>query len=143
MNFNTKSLDHKFYGKTIGTFTELEGKLFELDILITMGFLTLTSENQNEKLKKNIDELGRIRFLICCEILGFSEEMIEIVSIENIVKRIDESEYGYGRYLIDHQENTKLISNEDMGMVEKLFKKKDVIGQMIENFQQQPSYMMN
>ena len=30
-----------------------------------------------------------------------------------------------------------------MGMVEKLFKKKDVIGQMIENFQQQPSYMMN
>ena len=40
MNFNQKSLDHKFYGKTIRTFTELESKLFELDILMSMSLMT-------------------------------------------------------------------------------------------------------
>jgi hypothetical protein len=149
MNFNTKSLDHKFYGKTIRTFTELEGKLFELDLLMSMTFMVSSiSKEQDNNVEKTLNDMGKVRFLICCELLGYSEEMIEIISVGNIMKRIEESDYGFGKYLKDHEENSKLIPKEDMEMIEKLLrnefsKKEDVVGQMSDDLRQQPSYMWN
>jgi hypothetical protein len=150
MNFNTKSLDHKFYGKTIRTFTELEGKLFELDLLMSMTFMVSSvSKEQDNNVEKTLNDMGKVRFLICCELLGYSEEMIEIISVGNIMKRIEESDYGFGKYLKDHEENSKLIPKEDMEMIEKLLrnefskKEEDVVGQMSDSVRQQPSYMWN
>ena len=149
MNFSTKSLDHKFYGKTIRTFTELEGELFELDLLMSMTFMvTKMDGQQNNKVEETLIELGKSRFLICSELLGYTEEMIEIISIEIVLCRIEESDYGYGKFLIDHEENSKLIPKEDMDIIQKLLrnelsKKENVIKQITNDFRRQPSYMMN
>jgi hypothetical protein len=62
--------------------------------------------------------------------------------------RIEESDYGYGKFLKDHQENSKLIPKEDIELVKDLLKnklsnEKDVIKQMTDDLRQQPSYMWN
>ena len=149
MNFNTKSLDHKFYGKTIRTFTELEGKLFELDLLMSMTFMvSQMGKKENNNVEETLKEMSKVRFLICCELLGYTQEMIEIISVENIMKRIEEGNYGFSKFLNDHHENSKLIPKEDMELIEKLLrnelsKKEDVVGQMTDDLKQQPSYMWN
>jgi hypothetical protein len=150
MNFNTKSLDHKFYGKTIRTFTELEGKLFELDLLMSMTFMVNSvSKEQDNNVEETLNDMGKIRFLICCELLGYSEDMINIISVGNIMERIEESDYGFSKYLKDHEKNSQLIPKEDMNIIEKLLrnefskKEEDVVGQMSDDLRQQPSYMWN
>jgi hypothetical protein len=148
MNFNTKSLDHKFYGKTIRTFTESEGKLFELDLLMSMTFMVSKMGGEPEELKETLNDMGKVRFITCCELLGYSETHISIIPFETIMEKIEESDYGFSKFLQDHQENSKLIPREDMEMIEKLLrnefsKKEDVVGQMSDNNRQLPSYMMN
>ena len=148
MNFNTKSLDHKFYGKTIRTFTELESKLFELDLLMSMTFMVSKMGDENEQVSETLNEMGKVRFIISCELLGYSETHISIIPFETIMERIEESDYGFSKFLKDHQENIKLIPKEDMEMIEKLLrnetsKKEDVVGQMSDSVRQQPSYMWN
>ena len=148
MNFNTKSLDHKFYGKTIRTFTESEGKLFELDLLMSMTFMVSKMGGEPEELKETLNDMGKVRFITCCELLGYSETHISIIQFETIMERIEESDYGFSKFLKDHQENIKLIPKEDMEMIEKLLrnetsKKEDVVGQMSDDLRQQPSYMWN
>jgi hypothetical protein len=148
MNFNTKSLDHKFYGKTIRTFTELESKLFELDLLMSMTFMVSKMGGEPEELKETLNDMGRVRFMTCCDLLGYSETHISIIPFETIMEKIEESDYGFTKFLQDHQENSKLIPKEDVEMIEKLLrnefsKKEDVVGQMSDNNRQLPSYMMN
>ena len=148
MNFNTKSLDHKFYGKTIRTFTELESKLFELDLLMSMTFMVSKMGEETKELKETLNDMGKVRFITCCELLGYSETHISIIPFETIMEKIEESDYGFSKFLQDHQENSKLIPREDMEMIEKLLrnefsKKEDVVGQMSDNNRQLPSYMMN
>jgi hypothetical protein len=148
MNFNTKSLDHKFYGKTIRTFTKLESKLFELDLLMSMTLMVSKMGKETKKIEGTLMEMGKSRFLICSELLGYTEEIISIISTENVLCRIEESDYGYGKFLKDHQENSKLIPKEDIELVKDLLKNKlsneeDVIKQMTDDLRQQPSYMWN
>jgi hypothetical protein len=149
MNFNTKSLDHKFYGKTIRTFTELESKLFELDLLMSMTFMVSKMGEETKELKETLNDMGKVRFVISCELLGYSETHISIIPFETIMEKIEESDYGFSKFLQDHQENSKLIPKEDVEMIEKLLrnefskKQEDVVGQMSDSVRQQPSYMWN
>ena len=148
MNFNTKSLDHKFYGKTIRTFTESEGKLFELDLLMSMTFMVSKMGGEPEELKETLNDISKVRFITCCELLGYSETHISIIPFETMMEKIEESDYGFSKFLQDHQENSKLIPREDMEMIEKLLrnefsKKEDVVGQMSDSVRQQPSHMWN
>ena len=148
MNFNTKSLDHKFYGKTIRTFTELESKLFELDLLMSMTFMVSKMGDENEQVSETLNEMGKVRFIISCELLGYSETIVSIIPFETMMERIEESDYGFSKFLKDHQENIKLIPKEDMEMIQKLLrnelsKKENVIKQITNDFRRQPSYMMN
>jgi hypothetical protein len=147
MNYNPKSLDHKFYGKTIRTFTKLESKLFELDLLMSMTFLVI-KECDDEKSKELMNEMGKVRFDISCELLGYTEEIVSIISVETIMVRIEESDYGFGKFLKDHRENIKLIPKEDMEMIEemlrnKLPKENDIVGRMSDSVGQQSSHMWN
>ena len=147
MNYNPKSLDHKFYGKTIRTFTELESKLFELDLLMTMTFLVV-KESDDEKLKELMNEMGKVRFDISCELLGYSEEIVSIISVDTVMVRIEESDYGFSKFLKDHRENIKLIPKEDMEIIEKMLRNKlpkenDVVGRMSDSVGQQSSHMWN
>ena len=147
MNYNPKSLDHKFYGKTIRTFTKLESKLFELDLLMSMTFLVI-KECDDEKSKELMNEMGKVRFDISCELLGYTEEIVSIISVETIMVRIEESDYGFSKFLKDHRENIKLIPKEDMEMIEemlrnKLPKENDIVGRMSDSVGQQSSHMWN
>ena len=101
MYFNLKSLDHKFYGKTIGTFTELESKLFEVDILMSMTLMTNKMfGGENKKLEKTINEMGEIRFSICCELLGYyPEELTDMVSVKTFLGEVEKSDYGFLKFL--------------------------------------------
>jgi hypothetical protein len=75
--------------------------------------------------------------------------MINIISVGNIMERIEESDYGFSKYLKDHEKNSQLIPKEDMNIIEKLLrnefskKEEDVVGQMSDSVRQQPSYMWN
>jgi hypothetical protein len=62
--------------------------------------------------------------------------------------RIEESDYGFGKFLKDHRENIKLIPKEDMEMIEemlrnKLPKENDIVGRMSDSVGQQSSHMWN
>jgi hypothetical protein len=137
MYFNLKSLDHKFYGKTIGTFTELESKLFEVDILMSMTLMTNKMfGGENKKLEKTINEMGEIRFSICCELLGYyPEELTDMVSVKTFLGEVEKSDYGYGKFLKDQKENIELIPKEDMEEIRNLLKEDSV--------EEVPSYMWN
>ena len=129
MYFNQKSLDHKFYGKTIGTFTELESKLFELDILMSMTLMSNKMFGGDEKkLEETINEMGDIRLLICCELLGYyPEELTDNVSIKTFLDEIEKSDYGFFKFLTDQQENVKLIPKEDIEEIGNVIRKKSDI----------------
>ena len=137
MNINPKSLDHKFYGKTIGTFTELESKLFEVDILMSMTLMTNKMfGGENKKLEKTINEMGEIRFSICCELLGYyPEELTDMVSVKTFLGEVEKSDYGYGKFLKDQKENIELIPKEDMEEIRNLLKEDSV--------EEVPSHMWN
>ena len=137
MNFNQKSLDHKFYGKTIRTFTELESKLFELDILMSMSLMTNKVFGGGEKkLEETIHEMGDIRLLICCELLGYyPEELTDNVSIKTFLDEIEKSDYGFFKFLKDQQENVKSIPKEDIEEIGNIIRKKSDM--------EVPSYMWN
>ena len=150
MNLNQKSLDHKFYGKTIGTFTELESKLFELDLLMSMTLTVIEeSKKEDEKMKQIFDDMGIIRFSICCELLGYyPEELTDTVSIKTFLGEIEKSDYGYKKFLEDQQENVKLIPKEEMDIIKNLLRKKsldieDIVNQMSESDMEVPSYTWN
>jgi len=137
MYFNLKSLDHKFYGKTIGTFTELESKLFEVDILMSMTLMTNKMfGGENKKLEKTINEMGEIRFSICCELLGYyPEELTDMVSVKTFLGEVEKSDYGFLKFLKDQQENIELIPKEDMEEIRNLLKEDSV--------EEVPSHMWN
>ena len=137
MNFNQKSLDHKFYGKTLRTFTELESKLFELDILMSMSLMTNKVFGGGEKkLEETINEMGDIRLLICCELLGYyPEELTDNVSIKTFLDEIEKSDYGFFKFLKDQQENVKSIPKEDIEEIGNIIRKKSDM--------EVPSYMWN
>ena len=137
MNFNQKSLDHKFYGKTIRTFTELESKLFELDLLMSMSLMTNKVFGGGEKkLEETINEMGDIRLLICCELLGYyPEELTDNVSIKTFLDEIEKSDYGFFKFLKDQQENVKSIPKEDIEEIGNIIRKKSDM--------EVPSYMWN
>jgi hypothetical protein len=137
MYFNLKSLDHKFYGKTIGTFTELESKLFEVDILMSMTLMTNKMfGGENKKLEKTINEMGEIRFSICCELLGYyPEELTDMVSVKTFLGEVEKSDYGFLKFLKDQQENIELIPKEDMEEIRNLLKEDSV--------EEVPSYTWN
>ena len=126
MNFNQKSLDHKFYGKTIRTFTELESKLFELDILMSMTLMTNKVFGGGEKkLEKTINEMGEIRFSICCELLGYyPEELTDHNSVMTFLGEVEKSDYGYGKFLKDQKENVELIPKEDIEEIKNIIREK-------------------
>jgi hypothetical protein len=128
MYFNLKSLDHKFYGKTIGTFTELESKLFEVDILMSMTLMTNKMfGGENKKLEKTINEMGEIRFSICCELLGYyPEELTDMVSVKTFLGEVEKSDYGFLKFLKDQQENIEFIPKEDMEEIRNLLKENSV-----------------
>jgi hypothetical protein len=137
MYFNLKSLDHKFYGKTIGTFTELESKLFEVDILMSMTLMTNKMfGGENKKLEKTINEMGEIRFSICCELLGYyPEELTDMVSVKTFLGEVEKSDYGFLKFLKDQQENIEFIPKEDMEEIRNLLKENSV--------EEVPSYTWN
>ena len=137
MYFNQKSLDHKFYGKTIGTFTELESKLFEIDLMMSMTLMTNKVFGGGEKkLEKTINEMGDIRFSICCELLGYyPEELTDMVSVKTFLWEVEKSDYGYGKFLKDQEENIELIPKEDMEEIRNLLKEDSV--------EEVPSHMWN
>jgi hypothetical protein len=150
MNFNQKSLDHKFYGKTIGTFTELESKLFEIDLMMSMTLMTnKVFGGENKKLEKTINEMGDIRFSICCELLGYyPEELNDTISIKTFLGEIEKSDYGYEKFLKDQQENTKLIPKEEMDIINNLIKNESldietIVNRMSESEMEVPSHTWN
>jgi predicted esterase YcpF (UPF0227 family) len=137
MNINQKSLDHNFYGKTIGTFTELESKLFELDLLMSMTLMSHKMFGGDEKkLEKIINEMGDNRLSICCKLLGYyPEELTDNVSIKTFLNEIEKSDYGFLKFLKDQQENSKLIPKEDMEEIRNIIKENSV--------EEVPSYTWN
>jgi hypothetical protein len=77
-----------------------------------------------------------------------NEEIVSIISVETTMVRIEESDYGFGKFLKDHRENIKLIPKEDMEMIEemlrnKLPKENDIVGRMSDSVGQQSSHMWN
>jgi hypothetical protein len=95
-----------------------------------------------------MNEMGKVRFDISCELLGYSEEIVSIISVDTVMVRIEESDYGFSKFLKDHRENIKLIPKEDMEIIEKMLRNKlpkenDVVGRMSDSVGQQSSHMWN
>jgi hypothetical protein len=115
---------------------------------MSMTFMVSKMGGEPEELKETLNDMGKVRFITCCELLGYSETHISIIPFETMMEKIEESDYGFSKFLQDHQENSKLIPREDMEMIEKLLrnefsKKEDVVGQMSDSVRQQPSHMWN
>ena len=149
-NINQKSLDHKFYGKKIRTFTDLEIKLFEVDLMMSMTLMVIEeSKKGNERMEEIFKTLGTTRFSICCELLGYyPEELNDTISIKTFLGEIEKSDYGYEKFLKDQQENTKLIPKEEMDIINNLIKNESldietIVNRMSESEMEVPSYTWN
>lgn len=107
VEFNPKAVDHKFYGTTIGNFTEEEKELFQIDLMMSMGFSVMTLSGDEEKLKDELNQLGMLRTHLCIQLLEIPEVMCKIMGLEKIHEMIEESKYGFSTFLKSQDENVK------------------------------------
>lgn len=107
VEFNPKAVDHKFYGTTIGNFTEEEKELFQIDLMMSMGFSVMTLSGDDKKLEKELNQLGMLRTHLCIQLLEIPEVMCKIMGLEKIHEMIEESKYGFSTFLKSQDENVK------------------------------------
>lgn len=107
LEFNQKAVDHKFYGTTIGNFTEEEKELFQIDLMMSMGFSIMTLSGDDKKLEKELNQLGMLRTHLCIQLLEIPEVMCKIMGLEKIHEMIEESKYGFSNFLKSQDENVK------------------------------------
>jgi hypothetical protein len=85
LEFNPRAQDHKFYGTTIGKFTEEEKELFQIDLLMSMGFSVFhLNGGEDEKMMKELNELGKFRIMMCASLLEIPEVLFKVMGIEQI-----------------------------------------------------------
>lgn len=120
LEFNPRAQDHKFYGTTIGQFTEEEKELFQIDLMMSMGFSIIHLSGDDGVLEKELNKLGMIRTHHCIQLLEIPEIMCKIMGIEKIHEMIEGSKYGFSSFLKSQDENVKEHQEEIEGIVDNL-----------------------
>ena len=122
VEFNPRAQDHKFYGTTIGKFTEEEKELFQIDLMMSMGFsvIHLNGGEDVEDLMKQVNELGKFRIMICMSLLEIPEIMMKIMGLDKIHEMIEESKYGFSTFLKSQDENVEKHKEEIENIVKEI-----------------------
>ena len=108
LEFNPRAQDHKFYGTTIGKFTEEEKELFQIDLLMSMGFSVFhLNGGEDEKMIKELNGLGKVRIMMCSSLLEIPEVLFKVMGIDKIQEMIEESKYGFSSFLKSQDENVE------------------------------------
>ena len=108
LEFNPRAQDHKFYGTTIGQFTEEEKELFQVDLMMSMGFSMVHLSNKDDgEMKDELNKLGMLRTHLCIQLLEIPEVLCKIMGFEKTHEMIEESKYGFSSLLKTQDENTK------------------------------------
>lgn len=126
LEFNPRANDHKFYGTTIGQFTEEEKELFQVDLMMSMGFSMVHLSNKNdEEMKDELNKLIRLRTHLCIDLLKIPEVLCKIMGVEKTHEMIEETKYSFSSFLKSQDENTKEHMEEIEELVSTL--KRDVM----------------
>jgi hypothetical protein len=126
LEFNPRAQDHKFYGTTIGKFTEEEKELFQIDLMMSMGFSVIhLNGGEDEDLMKQVNELGKFRIMMCMSLLEIPEIMMKIMGLDKIHEMIEESKYGFSNFLKSQDENVEKHQEEIEEVVNNL--KRDIL----------------
>ena len=126
LEFNPRANDHKFYGTTIGQFTEEEKELFQIDLMMSIGFSMVHLSNKNDvEMKDELNKLGKLRMHLCIQLLEIPEVLCKIMGFEKTHEMIEESKYGFSSFLKSQDENTKEHMEEIEELVNTL--KRDVM----------------
>ena len=126
LEFNPRAQDHKFYGTTIGQFTEEEKELFQIDLLMSMGFSVFhLSGGEDEKMMKELNDLGKFRIMMCSSLLEIPEVIFKIMGTDKIHEMIEDSKYGFSSFLKSQDENVEKHMEEIEELVSDL--KRDVM----------------
>ena len=96
------------YGKKIDNFTENEKKLFVLDGILTMTFEKITKGDESSILDRMSNSFSIKRVQLICEIMGYQFVMGD----EELYDRIENSNYGYQKFLQDMEFNQEQMSEE-------------------------------
>jgi hypothetical protein len=130
---NPNAKDHKFYGKTIGEFTEEEKELFQVDLMMSMGFsFLLIIGKDNKELTDRLNELGMVRTTIIIDLLEIPEVMYKTMGFDKLTEIIEDSPYGYSKFLKSQDENIK-EHQEEMDEVINDFKRESLMGNISYN----------
>jgi hypothetical protein len=121
LEFNPRAQDHKFYGTTIGKFTEEEKELFQIDLLMSMGFSVFhLNGGEDEKMMKELNELGKFRIMMCASLLEIPEVLFKVMGIDKIQEMIEESKYGFSKFLKSQDENVEKHKDEIENIVKEI-----------------------
>jgi hypothetical protein len=121
LEFNPRAQDHKFYGTTIGKFTEEEKELFQIDLLMSMGFSVIhLNGGEDEDLMKQVNELGKFRIMVCSSLLGIPEVIFKIMGMDKIHEMIEDSKYGFSKFLKSQDENVENHKEEIENIVKEI-----------------------
>jgi hypothetical protein len=125
LEFNPKATNHKFYGTTIGKFTEEEKELFQIDLMMSMGFSVIALNGEDEDLMNQVNQLGKFRIAICMSLLEIPEILLKIMGLDKIHEMIEESKYGFSNFLKSQDENVEKHQEEIEEVVNNL--KRDIL----------------
>lgn len=121
LEFNPRAQDHKFYGTTIGKFTEEEKELFQIDLLMSMGFSVIhLNGGEDEKMMKELNELGKFRIMVCSSLLEIPEVLFKVMGIDKIQEMIEDSKYGFSKFLKSQDENVEKHKEEIENIVKEI-----------------------
>jgi hypothetical protein len=121
LEFNPRAQDHKFYGTTIGKFTEEEKELFQIDLLMSMGFSVIhLNGGEDEKMMKELNELGKFRIMVCSSLLEIPEVLFKVMGIDKIQEMIEDSKYGFSKFLKSQDENVEKHKDEIENIVKEI-----------------------
>jgi len=84
--------------------------MFVIDGILTSLFSKEKTEDEEEVLRIFLGMLGRKRVLLVCEIMGY--EFVE--NSEELMEKIEETKYGYKKFLRDTYSNIQQMEKEDM-----------------------------
>jgi hypothetical protein len=62
---------------------------------------------EDEKMMKELNELGKFRIMMCASLLEIPEVIFKVMGIDKIQEMIEDSKYGFSKFLKSQDENVE------------------------------------
>lgn len=89
----------KVYGKNINDLNEDERELLMIDCSMSYVMLNFNPHELDDEMSDNMEELSKLRAKISLKCAGMSEVLCDILPPEEVISRIEQTDYSYDKFL--------------------------------------------